>query len=153
MIDRWRGTWRRHRRKYLLFLAVLVAAPTGAFLDARRTHGTERTRPTLAQLAAKNYRTLTVTQSRRLLRYAETEYRCVVAHGGTITPPVASRTRITMRARRRSARQLVRLMTACDPEVGPPPRGASLQARPEQVLVYLPKRCLLNPTELPSASS
>jgi len=137
----------------VLFLAVLVAAPTGAFLAAQRTSDTERTRPSLAQLAAKNYRTLSVAESRRLLRYAETEYRCIVAHDGAITAPVPSRTRITMTARDRSARQLVRLMTACDPEVGPPPPGASLQARREEVLVYLPKRCLLDPTQLASATS
>jgi hypothetical protein len=140
-------------RRYLVFLAVLVAAPTGAFLAARWTGHSEVAQPSLAQLAAKNYRTLSVAESRRLLSYAETEYRCIVAHGGMITAPVASQTRITMTARGRSARQLVTVMTACDPEVGRPPPGASLQARPEQVLVYLPKRCLLDPSALHSATT
>jgi hypothetical protein len=82
MLERLRAAWRRHRRKDVLFLAVLVAAPTGAFLAARRTSDTKGASPLLAQLAAKNYRTLSVAESRRLLRYAETGYRCVVAHGG-----------------------------------------------------------------------
>jgi hypothetical protein len=139
-------------RRYIVFLAVLVAAPTGAYLAARWASHTDRAQPSLAQLAAKNYRTLSVAESRRLLRYAETEYRCIVAHGGQITAPVASRTRITMRAPDRSADELVRLMTACDSEVGAPPPGASLQARTGQVLVYLPKRCLLDPTAITSTA-
>ena len=44
-------------------------------------------------------------------------------------------------------------MTPCEPEVGPPPPGASLQARDDQILVYLPKRCLLDPNELTTSSS
>ena len=139
-------------RRYIVFLTVLVAAPTGAYLAARWTSHTNRAHPSLAQLAAKNYRTLSVAESRRLLRYAETEYRCIVAHGGEVAAPVASRTRIRMTARSRSADELVRLMTACDPEVGPPPPGASLQARPGQVLVYVPKRCLLAPTAITSTA-
>jgi hypothetical protein len=148
-----RAAWRSHRRKYLLFLAALIAAPTVAFVAARRSSGTASRPPTLAQLAAKNYRTLSAAESTRLLRYAEGEYRCVVSEDAAIAAPVASRTRITMRARNRSADQLVRLMTACDSRVGPPPRGASLQARDEQILVYVPKRCLLNPKELRQGAS
>jgi hypothetical protein len=45
----------------------------------------------------------------------------------------------------------VNLQIQCDPEVGPPPAKATLQARMEQILVYLPKWCLLHPTELPNA--
>jgi hypothetical protein len=103
----------------------------------------------LAQLAATNYRTFTPPESRRLVRYSEKEYACLVAHGAHISSPVVSRTRILMHAHGLSARRLVRYMEACDPKVGPPPLKATLQARPEQVLVYFPKRCLLDPNELP----
>jgi len=140
-------------RRYIAVLAVLVVSAAGAYLAARWTSHTDGAQPSLAELAAKNYRTLSVAESRRLLRYAETEYGCIVAQGGQIAAPVASRMRIRMTAPGRSADELVRLMTACDPEVGPPPPGASLQARPGQVLVYLPKRCLLDPTALSETSS
>ena len=140
-------------RRHLVFLAVLVAAPAGAFLAARVTDHANRTKPSLAELAATNYRTLSPAESRRLLRYAEIEYRCIVAHGGSVAAPVASRTRIRMAAPHRSVDELLRLMTACDPEVGAPPPGASLQARAGQVLVYLPKRCLRDPSELASATT
>jgi hypothetical protein len=142
----------RHRKAFL-FAAVLVAAPTAAFLAARLTSDGGARQPSLAELAAKNYRTLSVAESRRLLRYAEREYRCIVAHDRKIAAPVASRTRITMTAPGRSANELLRSMTACDPEVGAPPPGASLQARQGLVLVYLPKRCLLDPTAVPSVST
>ena len=141
------------RRRYLVFLAVLVAAPVGAYVAARWTSDSDGTQPSLAQLAAKNYRTLSAAESRRLVRYAEREYRCIVAQDAAIGVPVASRTRITMAAPHRSADELVRLMTVCDPEVGAPPPGASLQARAGQVLVYLPKRCLLDPSEVASATT
>jgi hypothetical protein len=152
MIEHAKTAWHRHRRKYLLFLAAIVAAPTGAFVAARQFSATGGSEPTLAELAAKNYRTLSVTESRRLLRYAEREYACLASHDAGIEKPAASRTRITMAAPHRTALDLVRFMTQCDPEVGPPPRGASLQARRGQVLVYVPKRCLLNPAELTSTS-
>jgi hypothetical protein len=140
------------RRKYVLFAALLIAAPVIAFAAARLWHDDSSRPPTLAELAAKNYRTLSASQSRRLLQYAESEYRCVASHDSVVTAPVASRTRITMKARHRSANELVQLMTTCDPKVGPPPPGASLQARNEQILVYLPKRCLLDPKQLTSSS-
>src|SRR5919201_1786296 len=141
----------RHRKAFLL-AAVLVAAPTAAFVAARLTSDSGERQPSLSELAAKNYRTLSVAESRRLLRYAEREYRCIVAQGQTIAAPVASRTRIRMAAPGRSADELIRWMTACDPEVGGPPPGSSLQARDGQVLVYVPKRCLLDPSEVDSAT-
>jgi len=152
MIERVKTPWHRRRRKYLLFLAAIVAVPAGAFVAARHFSATGGSEPTLAELAAKNYRTLSVTESRRLLRYAEREYACLANHHAGVDKPVASRTRITMRAPHRTADELVRFMTQCDPQVGPPPKGASLQARRGQVLVYVPKRCLLNPAEIPSTS-
>jgi hypothetical protein len=58
-----------------------------------------------------------------------------------------------MSAPDQTADALLRFMTACDPKVGPPPRRASLQARNGQVLVYVPKRCLLNPADVTATSS
>jgi hypothetical protein len=139
-------------RKYVFFVSLLIAAPVGAFIAARVTSDSGAARPSLAELAAKNYRTLSATESRRLMRYAETEYRCLVAHGTRVAAPVASRTRITMTARGLSAKELLPYMTACDPSVGAPPPRASLQARNGQVLVYLPKRCLLDPTAITSTA-
>jgi hypothetical protein len=132
-------------------LAVLVALAVGlaiALAVVSRNRPGEKP-PTLAQLAAKNYRTLSARESRRLLQYAEREYQCLAAHGTHLSAPVASSTRITMSAPGKTAGELARAMLPCVSDVGPPPPKASLQARPHQVLVYLPKRCLMNPQQLP----
>jgi hypothetical protein len=112
-----------------------------------------RPAPTLAELAAHNYRVLSKTDSRALVRYAERVHGCLVAHGAAISEPVTSRTRITMRAPGASARELAQRIVACDSSVGPPPAKASLQARAGQVVVYLPKRCLLDPTAVDGEDS
>jgi hypothetical protein len=56
-----------------------------------------------------------------------------------------------MRVPHKAAREIVKLQMQCDPEVGAPPVNGTLQARAEQILVYLPKWCLLHPTALPNA--
>ncbi len=129
-------------------LGVLLA--TVAVLASRS--GGDSSRPTLAELAAKNYRTLTKSESRTLVTYADHVYRCVTAHGAKVAAPVASSTRIVMSAPHRSARTLLGYLSACDDTVGPPPPKASLQARTGQILVYLPKQCLLSPTEVDTAA-
>ena len=128
----------------------MLAALAGALLlllgvALIRGRGDRVARKSAAELAAGNFRTLTPAESRRLVRYARREYRCFVAHGAHVSAPVVSRTRITIAAPRQPVRLLVRLQETCDPAVGPPPPRASLQARNGRVLVYVPKRCLLDP--------
>jgi hypothetical protein len=142
------------RLRRLLLTGVLPAAigvaAVVALLVRQRDGAVSRT--ALAQLAAKNYRVLTRDQSRMLVRYADDVHRCLVGHGAKIARPVAWSTRITMRAPHQSARSLAQLMMACDATVGAPPAKASLQARTGSVLLYLPKQCLLDPTQLPAGA-
>jgi hypothetical protein len=144
----------RRRLPSALAIVLLPAAlAVGAFVAVQtlRPDDDLTVRPSLSGLAAKNYRVLTAAQSRTLLRYAEAVHRCLVAHGSKVAGPVASSTRITMRAPNQSATALVHSMLACDATVGAPPADASLQARPGVVLLFLPKQCLLDPTELDTA--
>ena len=135
-----------------LVLAGAIAAALAIALVAVWSHGGRAAkRPTLAQLAATNYRTLTQRQSRVLLRFAQDEYDCLSAHGLDVTTPVASPTRITMEAPGHTAFALAQAMMGCEPKVGPPPLKSSLQARPHEILVYVPKRCLMNPHQLQGA--
>lgn len=136
-------------RKLAVALGVGIAV-AAVFATAAEWKSGE-TPPTLAERAAKNYRVLTKAQSRRLVEYAESVHRCVVGDGAKVAPPVASRTRITMSAPGLSADALVGFLEACDPTVGPPPPKSSLQARTGRLLVYLPKQCLLDPTEVDEA--
>lgn len=138
-------------RRRLEVVAALAAALAVALVVVFRHDSGAAKQPTLAQLAATNYRTLTRHQSRALLQYAKSEYDCLSARGLAISAPVASRTRITMSAPGKTARDLVNVMTGCDSQVGPPPGKSTLQARQNEVLVFLPKRCLMNPHELPGA--
>lgn len=139
------------RSLVLLLVAGLLVSAALAAVYARRSgpDGTEA--PSLEVLAAKNYRTLTKSESQTLVRYAAAVHRCVAAEASGIAPPVASATRIVMKAPNRSAHELMELLTTCAGTVGPPPAKASLQARDGLILVYVPKQCLLDPTELGDA--
>jgi hypothetical protein len=132
-------------------LGVVIVASAAAFIVVATADKAAQPRPTLAELASKNYRELSPSQSHRLVLYAQAEYRCLVKNGANVTKPIPSPTRITMRVPDKTAREIVDLQMQCDPEVGPPPAKATLQARMEQILIYLPKWCLLHPTELPNA--
>ena len=140
----------RVRFQRLVVLGVVIVAAAVAFIVVTRANNAAQRQPILAQLVAKNYRELSPSLSHRLVLYAQAEYRCLAKSGVNITKPTPSPTRITMRVPHKTAREIVHLQMQCDPEVGPPPAKATLQARMEQILVYLPKWCLLHPTELPN---
>ena len=127
--------------------AVLVVALVVVWQHSGRTTKS----PTLAQLAATNYRTLTRQESQALLRFAQNERACLSARGIAISAPVATPTRITMTAPGEASQSLARTTLSCEPHVGPPPPKSSVQARPDEIVVYLPKRCLMNPHELSGA--
>jgi hypothetical protein len=139
-------------RRYGLYGAIPVALVVGVVALRAAFSGDDRSaaRRTYAELVAKNYRVLTAAQSRTLVRYATRVHRCV---GGEVARPVATATRITMRAPGHSARELLRLLVGCDASVGPPPPKASLQARPGEIVLYLPKQCLLDPAEVAAGES
>jgi hypothetical protein len=142
---------RKRRLAAAVVIAIAIAAAAGAFA-ALQSSG-ESSRPTFAERVAKNYRILTRAESRTLVKYAGSVYRCVTAHGANVGRPVASSKRILISAPHRSADALLRYLTACDAEVGPPPLKATLQARPGQILVYFPKQCLLSPTEVDTGAA
>ena len=134
-----------------IVLAVVIVASTVALVFVVTADKTAQRPQSLVELVAKNYRKLSASQSHHLVRYARAEYRCLVKNGAKVTPPIPWPTRITMHVPNKTAREIVKLQMQCDHEVGPPPANATLQARAEQILVYLPKWCLLHPSELPNA--
>jgi hypothetical protein len=144
---------RLKRVKYqgFIVLAVVVVASTVVLVFVVTADNTAQRPQTLRKLVAKNYRELSASQSQHLVLYARAEYRCLVRNGAKVTEPVSWPTRITMHVPNKTAREIVKLQMQCDHEVGPPPANATLQARAEQILVYLPKWCLLHPSELPNA--
>jgi hypothetical protein len=139
------------RLQKVIVLAVVVVASTVALVFVVTADNTAQRPQTLAELVAKNYRQLSASQSHHLVLYARAEYRCLVKSGAKVTEPVSRPTRITMHVPNKTAREIVELQMQCDHEVGPPPANATLQARAEQILVYLPRWCLLHPSELRNA--
>ena len=133
-------------RKFAVGLGVAFAL--AAVLASVPGPGDKTNAPSFAERVAKNYRVLTKAQSRALIQYAENVHDCVVAHGGKVAAPVATRTRITMSAPGQSADDLLAVLMKCDPTVGAPPPKSSLQARRGRILVYVPRQCLLDPTEI-----
>jgi hypothetical protein len=97
------------------------------------------------RLIAANYKTLTRRQSQRLLDYAEAMHTCLrkrIAIGS----PQASPTRIAMALGDPvpAPAAVARLGVRCAARVGEPPAGSSLQVRGNEVLIYLPRRCILD---------
>jgi hypothetical protein len=132
--------------RVILLALICVGAGAVALIWAFTRNASSQ--PSFAERVAHNYVVLSPSESRKLVSYARTEYRCLVAHGARLSAPKASRTRITMSAPGYTARELVGYMQACDAKVGAPPPRSSLQARNGVVLVYLPKECLLDPSEV-----
>ncbi len=69
----------------------------------------------------------------------------MVAVGVELGPLVKDETQIAMKLPASVDRgELLRRMTACGERGGGPPNRASLQYRPGEVVLYLPKQCLLD---------
>jgi hypothetical protein len=100
-----------------------------------------------ARLVAANYRVLTPAQTQRLLRFSNVLHDCLAKRGFEVGRPVAANTRIELAIPADADRhRLSAAAIACGDQLGGPPTGASLQLRPHvrSLLLYLPKRCLLD---------
>jgi hypothetical protein len=140
------------RRGSAFGLTLLVAVTATAvlaliFFSTRRESSAG---PTYAELVAANYRVLSPAESRRLLRFAKSFHACVNRRGISLGPPEPLNTRIEMAIQPAADREaLGRVTVSCGESLGRPPPGASLQAvsrdQPDDVVLYLPKQCLLDP--------
>jgi hypothetical protein len=96
--------------------------------------------------AQSNYRILGARETARLMTYARSVWRCAVAHGLRLEAPRPTRTRIDLQpVGRWSPDAVVETLAECEPETGPPPPKSSLVAEKTRLVVYIPKRCLLDP--------
>jgi hypothetical protein len=135
---------------------VLAAAILAALVvherQSRPKHApvpAQTTAKTYQQLAAANYRTLTRKQSARLFRFATAFRSCMAGRGIELTAPVAEVTKIVLRVATKPIPQTIPEATvACGDRLGGPPPGSALQTPRWQsgvLVLYLPKRCLLDP--------
>ena len=66
--------------------------------------------------------------------------------GVELGEPVARPKQIDLALERRAATSgLASKVVACGDALGEPPRDSSLQLRPGKLVLYLPRRCLLDP--------
>ena len=97
-----------------------------------------------AQLVAANYKVLTPTRTRRLLRYADAAYDCL-SKQLDIGKPRPLETKIVMALPAGvTPAAAAQLGLRCAAEIGDPPKDASLQVRGQAVILYLPKYCILD---------
>jgi hypothetical protein len=113
--------------------------------EHKATATIDETTPVPATPPIANFRVLTVAQTRTLLLFAANVAACLNASGVEVAKPVARPTRIDMRlGARQASSAVVSTMIGCGESLGGPPSASSLQLAGDQIVLYLPKQCLLD---------
>ena len=139
------------RRTALLLFAAAAAIGVGAAAaviatrdEARPARQRTSAAPAKATPIDNRFR-LSRAESERLVDWAARFRSCMVRRGVVLSAPVAHPKQIDLRIVRAPARPaLMRSVPACGDALGEPPRRSSLQLRPGKLVLYLPKRCLLD---------
>ena len=123
----------------LVSLLMLAASGCGASERVSRPAAA-------AQVGTSNERRLSHAESQRLVDWAAAFRACLVARGAPVAPLTKTETHIEMDVPGElRAADVVPNLAACAQQQGGPPKNTSVQWRPGKVLLYLPKRCLLDP--------
>jgi hypothetical protein len=94
---------------------------------------------------ASNQIRLSHAQSVRLVDWAARFRACMARRGVVLAEPVAHEKEIDLAIVRAPARPAMnRSVFTCGDALGEPPRRSSLQLRPGKLILYLPRRCLLD---------
>ena len=113
---------------------LLAASPCGS-----------RTSPSAAP-PSSNQKVLTRAQSERLVRWAGSLRSCLRQRGYPVGAVKLARTRIELAVPEGTEfHALVGAGVACGEALGDPPPASSLQTFADRIVLYLPKRCLLDP--------
>ena len=97
-----------------------------------------------ATFAANQIR-LSHTESLRLVEWAARLRACVAHRGVALAAPVAHEKEIDLAIVRSPARAaMMRSVIVCGDALGEPPRRSSLQLHHGKLVLYLPRRCLLD---------
>ena len=123
--------------------AAVIATRDGA-RPAPRQASPAKAAPAKATPVDNRFR-LSRAESERLVAWANRFRSCMARRGVVLAAPVAHPKQIDLRIVRAPARPaLMRSVPACGDALGEPPRRSSLQLRPGKLVLYLPKRCLLD---------
>jgi hypothetical protein len=119
---------------------VLVSAACGG-----SSHATKGSAPFATSTTDSNQIRLTAGESMRLVGWAETFRACMVGRGIALGPLEKSETQIRLGLPASlSVKRVVAETNVCGEDQGGPPHRSSLQYRPGEIVLYLPKRCLLD---------
>jgi hypothetical protein len=98
-----------------------------------------------------NEKVLTLAQSERLVRWAGSLRSCLHQRGFPTGTVKLARTRIELAVPQGTEfHALLRAGVKCGDALGGPPTASSLQTFARRIVLYLPKRCLLDPDVHPS---
>jgi hypothetical protein len=124
----------------VLITCSLCAACGGASL------GTSSTTPASATATGdSNQVRLTPAESLRLVAWVETFRACMISEGASLGPLEKSETQIRMEVPASVVvSDLLEATNVCGERQGGPPHRSSVQYRPGEIIIYLPKRCLLD---------
>jgi hypothetical protein len=145
--------YRRSLSAARMALVVVSVAAAGCGSTSETNPAQEGTRDTrsageanTAPQDSSNERRLSYEESIRLVRWATAFRSCLLAEGLHVGPLVTSETRIeTKLPASLSASDVLPLTETCGSRQGGPPPRASLQYRPpSQIVLYLPKQCVLD---------
>jgi hypothetical protein len=137
------------RRTALLFAAAAaIGVGAAAALIATRqdapAHPVVSTTKANATLADNQIR-LSHAESVRLVDWAARFRSCMAHRGVVLAAPVAHEKEIDLAIVRAPGQAaLMRSVPTCGDALGEPPRRSSLQLRPGKLILYLPRRCLLD---------
>ena len=131
----------------MLSAAAVLGLGTAATVLATRDDAPSAPRKAAAAKATPidNRFRLSRAESLRLVDWAARFRSCMVRRGVVLGAPVAHPKQIDLAFVRVPARPvLMREVATCGDSLGEPPRRSSLQLRPGKLVLYLPKRCLLD---------
>jgi hypothetical protein len=132
-------------------MRALVAA-AGALVVASGC-GSGVSRVAVPPQSNSNEKVLTRAQSERLVRWAGEFRSCLEQRGYAIGEVELAKTRIELAVPPGTAFQpLLHDGVACGESLGDPPPASSLQTFPRRIVLYLPKRCLLDPNVTATAA-
>jgi hypothetical protein len=136
-------------RRTALLLAAAAALGVGVSAALLATRDDSSPAPRRAATAKAtpidNRFRLSHAESLRLVDWAERFRSCMGRRGVVLGAPVAHPKQIDLAFVRVPGRPtLLREIPACGDALGGPPRRSSLQLRPGKLVLYLPKRCLLD---------
>ena len=138
------------RRTALLFAAAAAIGVGGAAAviatrkDAPARHAAPAAATAKPTLASNQIR-LSHAKSVRLVDWAARFRSCMARRGVVLAAPVAHEKEIDLAIVRAPAHAvLMRTVPICGDALGEPPRNSSLQLRPGRLVLYLPRRCLLD---------